>query len=180
MGRHVALLRAVNVGGSGKLPMATLRETLESVGLTAVRTLLASGNAVFETKRTSTAPLEADIERALAERAGIETEVMVRSAASWAALIAANPMSARAIESPGKSAVMVMKTGPDLGALDSYLEKYTGPEMAAVGDRCIYLYFADGMGKSKLRFPKGVGTGTVRNWNTTEKIAAALGVNQSN
>ncbi len=175
MARHVALLRAVNVGGTGKLPMAALRETLSGLGYTNVRTLLASGNAVFDSPRASPQKLEAQIEGALAARAGIETDVMVRSRSEWEAIIAHNPLSAEAEGAPGKAAVMIMKQAPDLPALHRYLNGYTGPEQVAAGERCLYLHYPDGMGRSKLALPKSVGAGTVRNWNTTRKIAAALG-----
>ena len=80
MTRHVALLRAVNVGAHGKVAMADLRVLLADLGLGDPRTLLQSGNAVFDAGRARPAAIERQVEEALAERFGLKTDVMVRSA----------------------------------------------------------------------------------------------------
>ena len=49
----IALLRGINVGGSGKLPMAELRAIMEKLGARAIETYIQSGNAVYEGVITS-------------------------------------------------------------------------------------------------------------------------------
>src|ERR1700753_2811038 len=80
MGSFVALLRAVNVGGTGKLPMSELKAMCETLGFTSVRTYIASGNVVFASRKSESA-IKRDLEKALAARAGKPGGVMVRSGA---------------------------------------------------------------------------------------------------
>ena len=95
----VALLRAVNVGGRGAIAMADLRAVATDLGFTAVRTLLQSGNLVFATPDAEGAA--ARIEKRLAEHCGLTTDVLVRTAAEWSALVAANPFPEVAADDPG-------------------------------------------------------------------------------
>ena len=92
MSRFVVLLRGVNVGKGNKVPMADFRALLEELGHGAVRTLLNSGNAVFESSARSTARLAADIATALETRLGVVTPVIVKSAAEFAAIVDGNPI----------------------------------------------------------------------------------------
>jgi uncharacterized protein (DUF1697 family) len=91
---YVALLRAVNVGGTGKLPMADLKVMAEAAGFTQVRTYIASGNLVFRSPLTE-AEVKARLERQLATYAGKPVPVLVRTAAELAAIVAANPFPAK-------------------------------------------------------------------------------------
>src|SRR5690349_10681340 len=97
MGRMVALLRAVNVGGR-KLPMAELRALCEEIGWEDVATYIQSGNVVFATAGQAEA-IEQRLEEAIAKRFGLDVPVIVRSAAEWAKLAAGNPF---ADESPDR------------------------------------------------------------------------------
>src|ERR1700733_14885145 len=90
MGSCVALLRAVNVGGTGKLPMSDLRVICEELGFGAVRTFIASGNVVF-TSRKSEAAIKAALEKRLQTYAGKPVGVLVRSAAEMAQVLSDNP-----------------------------------------------------------------------------------------
>ena len=87
---QIALLRAVNVGGRGSLKMSDLRAVAEGLGFTNVRTLLQSGNLVFEAKGKPAA-LERALEAALKRERGIETDFLIRGAKELAAVIDANP-----------------------------------------------------------------------------------------
>ncbi len=95
MTRYVALLRAVNVGGTGKLPMPELRAMCEAAGFTEVRTYIASGNVVFEADKNERA-VKAVLEGALEAYAGKPVGVMVRTGAEMQAILTANPFSAAA------------------------------------------------------------------------------------
>ena len=177
MASHVALWRAVNLGKTGKLAMADLRGLLAELKLTDVKTLLQSGNAVFGAKASSSAALEKKLEAACASRLGLETEVFVRSAAEWAAMIEGNPFATMAKRDPAHLVVMVLRGRPHPEALDEL--RAGGPEELELGDGCLYITYPNGIGRSKLnqhRAWKRLGAvGTGRNWNTVSKIAAALG-----
>ncbi|HXV17731.1 MAG TPA: DUF1697 domain-containing protein, partial [Gemmatimonadaceae bacterium] len=90
MTTFIALLRAVNVGGTGKLPMADLKEMCETAGFLSVRTYIASGNVIFES-RLREAAVKRALESALLDYAGKSVGVMVRSAAEMTEVLARNP-----------------------------------------------------------------------------------------
>src|ERR1700746_3067101 len=90
MTSFIALLRAVNVGGTGRLPMSDLKEFCEELGFGAVRTYIASGNVVF-TSRKAEAAVKSALEKRLQAFAGKPLGVMVRSAAEMAQVHADNP-----------------------------------------------------------------------------------------
>src|SRR5437899_8488349 len=90
MTSFVALLRAVNVGGTGKLPMSELKAMCEALGFTGVRTYIASGNVVFASRKAEAA-VKAALEKRLSAYAGKAVGVMVRSAAEMAQVSADNP-----------------------------------------------------------------------------------------
>lgn len=177
MTRYVALLRAVNVGGR-KVTMKELREMAEGVGLSNARTLLASGNLVFETKKTAPAKLEATLEAAVEKTFGLFSDVMVRDPAEWRAIIDANPFPKKAKADPAHLVVAVGKAAPDAKALSAWLEnfraKYDKGEQLKVIGRDMFIDYGDSIGQSKLLIPKKLFTGTARNWNTTLKIAELL------
>jgi uncharacterized protein (DUF1697 family) len=173
MTRYVALLRAVNVGGR-KVTMAELKEAAAKLGYENPRTLIASGNLVFDTRKTAPAKLEAALETMIEKTFGLFSEVMVRDPAEWAAIIKANPLKKKAKEDPAHLVCLVCKTAPDHAALDAWLksfrEKYDkGEELRVVG-REIFIDYGPSIGQSKLVLPKKVCTGTARNWNTMLKL----------
>ena len=90
MAAFIALLRAVNVGGTGKLPMSDLKAMCDELGFTSVRTYIASGNVVFA-NRKSEAAIKSALEKRLAAYAGKPVGVLVRSAAEMAQVLADNP-----------------------------------------------------------------------------------------
>ena len=92
MPRYVALLRAVNVGGR-KVTMAELKKAAAKLGYENPRTLIASGNLVFDAKKTAPAKLEAALEAMIEKTFGLFSEVMVRDPAQWAATIKASGIS---------------------------------------------------------------------------------------
>jgi uncharacterized protein (DUF1697 family) len=177
MPRYAALLRAVNVGGR-KLTMEELRTAVAKLGFDNPRTLLASGNLVFDRKRTAPSKLEAALESAIEKTFGLFSDVMVRDGAEIDAIVNANPFPKKAKEDPAHLVVMVCKAAPDKAALDAYLKAYrarhdAGEQVKAVS-REIYIDYGPSIGKSKLLIPKKVCTGTGRNWNTMLKLADML------
>jgi uncharacterized protein (DUF1697 family) len=165
MTAFIALLRAVNVGGTGKLPMSELKALCEAAGFTQVRTYIASGNVVFESPWPE-ARVKAELERRLADYAGKPVGVAVRTAAEMAAVRDANPFPKAA---PNGTVAIFLDHPPPADAAQH--AKGRKAEEIALGSREIYVsYGVDGMGRSKLRIP-AARTGTARNLNTVAKLA---------
>ncbi|RJQ08418.1 MAG: DUF1697 domain-containing protein [Dehalococcoidia bacterium] len=164
MTAYVALLRAVNVGGTGKLPMGDLRAMCEAAGFARVETYIASGNIVFESRATA-ATVKAAIESQLEAYAGKPVGVLVRTAAEMAALLAANPF-------PGRDSSRTVAVFLDAAPPKDALKTVTGQanEEVYLGKREVYVYYPDGQGRSKLRIPAAA-SGTARNMNTVAKLA---------
>ncbi len=159
MPTYVAFLRAVNVGGTGKLPMAELRAMCESIGLTDVRTYIASGNVVFKS-RLSEASVKAKLERCLEDYAGKPVGVLVRTGAELAAVLEGNPFKAAA---PNRTVAIFLDAPPPADALTTVSGRNT--EELALGTRELYVHYGEGMAHSKLKIPAAK-TGTARNMNT--------------
>jgi len=164
MTTYAALLRAVNVGGTGKLPMSELRAMCSSIGFSNVRTYIASGNVVFESK-LSESSVKAKLERCLEDYAGKPVGILIRTGAELAAVLANNPFSSAA---PNRTVAIFLDAPPPADVLDSLSGQQT--EEIALGTREIYVHYKDGIARSKLKIP-AAGTGTARNMNTVAKLA---------
>jgi uncharacterized protein (DUF1697 family) len=172
MNAYVALLRAVNVGGTGKLPMTELKAICEAAGFLSVRTYIASGNVVFQSSKTE-AQVKAALEAELTAYAGKPVGAMVRTAAEMAAVLAANPFS----RMPGNRTVaFFLDAKPSADVLQAVTNQTS--EQLRLGVREIYGYYPDGMGDSKLKIPAAK-NGTARNMNTIAKLAEMAGSLQS-
>ena len=168
MNSYIGLLRAVNVGGTGRLPMTELKAMCEAAGFHSVRTYIASGNVVFQSPKTE-AQVKAALEAALSGYAGKLVGVMVRTATEMAAVLAHNPFS----KMPGNRTVAYfLDARPSADALQTVTNQTS--EQLRLGVREIYGYFPDGMGDSKLKIPAAK-NGTARNMNTIAKLAEMAG-----
>ena len=165
MPRYVAMLRAVNVGGTGKLPMATLVRICEALGFDRVRTYIASGNAMFST-RMREQKVKAILEQTLADYADKPIGVLVRTDEEMAAVLATNPFRT---EPPERTVAIFLDQAPPAGALEEVRGRRT--ELLALGAREIYVAYKDGIAHSKLGIPAAT-SGTARNMNTVAKLAA--------
>lgn len=168
MTTYVALLRAVNVGGTGKLAMADLRAMCAEIGFADVRTYIASGNVVFESDATAEA-VKADLEARLADYAGKPVGVVVRTAEEIAAILAAYPFAGH---EPKHAYVVFLEAAPPADALEAV--KGRDGEDIALGGREIFVAYPDGMSQSKLVIPAAK-AGTARNLNTVRTLAAMAG-----
>ncbi|MDB5971994.1 MAG: hypothetical protein JWQ90_4444 [Hydrocarboniphaga sp.] len=164
MTAYVALLRAVNVGGTGKLPMTELKAMCESAGLTRVRTYIASGNVVFDS-RLSAAAVKAALESKLQKYAGKPVGVLVRTASEMAAVLAANPFPDAA---PNRNVAIFLDHAPPADTLQNVSGRRG--EAIGLGLREIYVHYGDGMADSKLKIAAAK-AGTARNMNTVAKLA---------
>ncbi|HEV8200647.1 MAG TPA: DUF1697 domain-containing protein [Candidatus Polarisedimenticolia bacterium] len=180
MSRHVALLRAVNLGAHNKVAMADLRLLCERLDLREARTLLQSGNLVFEApSRAAAASLERRLEKETGEALGVHTDFFVRSAAEWNELIESNPFGKEAKDDPGHLLVMCLKKPARPAAFTALEEAIRGRERVRAGTRHAYFVYPDGVGRSRLTtalIESKLGTrGTARNWNTVLKLRELLG-----
>ena len=169
MTSFVALLRAVNVGGTGKLAMRDLEALCRDAGFADVRTYIASGNAVF-TSDASEPALKAAIEARLLAHAGTSVGVLIRTAAEMARVVAGNPFPG----APGNRVTAIFLDGR---ATSDMLAGVTGrapDETLVLGTREIYVHYGSGMAATKLRIPAAAG-GTARNINTVSRLAEIAG-----
>ncbi|MEO5829059.1 MAG: DUF1697 domain-containing protein [Rhodanobacter sp.] len=164
MTHYIALLRAVNVGGTGKLPMSELKAICESAGFADVRTYIASGNVLFSS-RLGEAAVRKKLEQPLHAYAGKPVGVLIRTAVEMARVVADNPFA----EAPGNRVVAIfLDDAPPINALDDV--KHQKLERIACGKREIYVHYGDGMADSRLMIPAAK-AGTARNINTITKLA---------
>ncbi|MER6317837.1 DUF1697 domain-containing protein [Streptomyces sp. NPDC001581] len=181
--KYAALLRGINVGGNKKVPMAELRSVLEELGHGDVQTYLQSGNAVFSSAEKDPAALARELETAIETHFGFRVACLVVDGAYLRAVADACPFPAAELEGKQLHATFFSaQPGAErFAALDqaSYL-----PEEYRLGDRVLYLYAPDGLGRSKLAealakpaVVKGIDV-TTRNWNTVAKLVALTGGGQ--
>ncbi|WP_152054317.1 DUF1697 domain-containing protein [Tautonia marina] len=164
MNAYIALLRAVNVGGTGKLPMSDLKALCEHSGFLCVRTYIASGNVVFASELSET-QVKAALESALQRYASKPVGVLVRTAVEMRDVVASNPFPDA---SPSRTVAIFLDAPPPAETV----ERATGRagEEIRLGRREIYVHYGDGMGRSRLKIPAAV-AGTARNINTVTKLA---------
>jgi uncharacterized protein (DUF1697 family) len=168
MTSYVALLRAVNVGGTGKLPMADLRAMGEECGFADCRTFIASGNLLFESGLAES-EVKAALESRLERFAGKRVPVLVRTADELAAIVAADPFP----DAHGSQHMVFFMDAAPPGDLISQCRDVQG-ERLALGVRELYVDYGDGIRSTKLKFPK-IGDHTGRNMNSVRKLTALLG-----
>jgi uncharacterized protein (DUF1697 family) len=176
---YVSLLRAANVGGSGLIKMDALREAYESIGLADVRTLLQSGNVIFRSKLTDRQRLAKRIMQEIERRFDLRLEVMLRTLAEVVSIVERGPVLAPHADR-SKLLVMFLSSVPDAAAQEALRKWHKSKELKellAIRGPEIYLYYPDGVGRSKLTNAviedKLDTAGTARNWNTLMKLIAA-------
>ena len=164
MTAYVALLRAVNVGGTGKLPMSELKAICADAGLTSEHTHIASGNVVFDSDMPE-ARVKAALQERLEAHAGKPVGVLVRTAEEIAAVLAGNPF---ADFDPKITVAIFLDAPPPAGALEDVSGR--ADEEFRLGAREIYVRYPSGQGRSKLKI-RAAADGTARNMNTVAKLA---------
>ena len=168
MNTYVALLRAVTVGGTGKLPMADVRQLCVASGFSEVRTYIASGNVVLQSER-SAQQVKTTLEAALAVRAGKPVAVLVRTAGEMAAIANANPFPDAA---PNRVVAIFLDASPPSDTVAK--ATHVAGEEIVLGKREIYVHYGSGMADSKLVIP-AARAGTARNLNTVTRLAQMAG-----
>ena len=167
--RYVALLRGINVGTAKRLGMADLRAVFERLGFTNVRTLLQSGNVVFDSAR---APVASAIETAIAST-GVSARVLVLSASAFRTIVDANPLREVSVDH-SKAVVTFVEAMP--ASVDRPAAADLEPELLEIGKDALYQWLPDGTLATKIKpaFYKPLGLYTARNLRTVDKLVAML------
>ncbi len=177
MARFVALLRGVNVGKGRRVPMADWRKALEALGCSNVRTLLNSGNAVFDgPPRATPASLATRIHDALAEALQVEVPVIVKSAADVSAAVAENTLAREATD-PTRLLIAFTAGAADLAALSVLAPLAAPPERFVLGRHAAYLWCPQGILQSRAAealLGKPGRAATCRNAATVARIVDSL------
>jgi uncharacterized protein (DUF1697 family) len=170
MTRHAIFLRAVNVGGHNKVPMPRLRSALEDLGWTDVESYVQSGNVVADTGSLGAAAVEQQVADVLRREFAVDVDVMVRTKAQLAKVIRANPFASEAKADPTKVHVNFLAKAAPVAAKKAFAPDQFDPERFEFGEKCLYFFYADGAGRSKMGtapWAKKLGVpGTSRNWRT--------------
>lgn len=164
---HVALLRAVNVGGTGALPMPVLKAMGEDCGFSRARTWIASGNLLFESGDDE-ATIQSKLEARLLEWAGKPIEVFVRTVQQLAMIVAANPFP----DAHGSRHLIYFRDCPPPPDLIARCRHANG-ERLALGTRELHVDYGEGIRFTKLKI-SGKAEHTARNFNTVTKLAELL------
>lgn len=178
MTTFVSLFRGINVGGHQKIRMDELKDLHESLGLKDVVTYIQSGNVVFTSDDADLAQLPAQIEDGFAKKFGFRVKVMVRTSAELSDIIANNPFQNQHTKESKWVVVMFLATRPERTAFEDLQKTYAGPEELCLIGQELYIYYANGIGRSKLtgtlieKKLKTIGTG--RNWNTILQLQKLL------
>jgi uncharacterized protein (DUF1697 family) len=176
MGRHVALLRAVNVGGR-KLPMTELRALAKRIGWKEVASYIQSGNLVFAAAGDPAA-LEAQLERAIAKEFALDVPVIVRTAAAWRRYPGSNPFAEAAEKEPNRLVLLLSKEQPAYGAEQAIQAKAAAGERVRRAGDALWIHFPEGAGASKLTpslIDRAIGSpATSRNYRTVMRLGEML------
>jgi uncharacterized protein (DUF1697 family) len=164
---YVALVRAVNVTGTGMLPKEKLKAIGEACGFENVCTFINSGNLLF-TSDLPESTVKSRVEEQLADHFGKAVPAYIRSAREMAAAVKGNPF---ADDKPSRVMAHFIHEKPTQRMLNEARD--VQGERMALGPRLIYVSYGDGIGKTKLKLP-AIKTGTARNMNSVAKIAELL------
>jgi uncharacterized protein (DUF1697 family) len=174
----VALLRGINVGANKRMKMDALRQSFAGIGLNGAKTYLQSGNVIFPADGVDEAELAPRIEAAIEKSFGFHSHVILRGTAEMRRTVASNPFGERGNLDAAKLAVIFLRTPPSPAQRNTLLKIEPATEEIHVLHSELYIYYPDGMGKSKLTggaIEKALGNiGTARNWRSVTNILALL------
>ena len=173
---HVALIRGINVGKAKRVAMADLRALMEKLGYGDPRTLLNSGNVVFDAGRDAPGKVAARVEQGMAAKLKVSARVTVLTAADFATVVEENPLGSVA-DDPSRLLVAFLTDLPDRKRLEPLARQTWKPEALGLGSRAAYLWCPAGIIESRLAEAVGRVLGeatTTRNWATVTKIQALV------
>ncbi len=178
MQTYVALLYSIILGDGRRVVMADLKAMAEGLGLKNVRTLVATGNLVFEVRSAEVSELEQRLEKAFEETFGRHVDIIVRGADGWLKLAAANPFPAESANAGDQVAVRVMRGPAPADAVAALATHAAEDEKVLSVDGDIWVVFSRERPSSRLLAAanhKRMGIGTSRNWNTVRRLAEMVG-----
>jgi uncharacterized protein (DUF1697 family) len=170
----IAMLRGVNLGSHNRIKMDALRALCTSLKLRDAQTYVQSGNVVFRTSEQDLARLAKKIENGIERDFGFRTDVILRSSSEMRDVIGRNPFAKRSGIEPSRLLVLFLAGDPSPEASAKVRSIKADPEQLRMDGRELYIYFPNGIGRSKLstasieRALKTAGTG--RNWNSVTKM----------
>ena len=174
----ISLIRGINVGGHKKIKMADLRDLFSSLGMRQVRTLLQSGNAIFDTDETDLALLKQQLEAGIREHFGFDAQVLLRTPAAFKAAIDRHPFDEQQPQEPGKAAIVFLSDVPARSVVDELRASNPGREVIHANGCELFVFYIDGMARSKLdtkRIKRALNlVGSARNWNTCQRLLKLL------
>jgi uncharacterized protein (DUF1697 family) len=180
---YLALLRGINVGGKNKVPMAELKTCLEELGCENVQTYIASGNVMFESKK-SAAELTEEIQETLPRKFKLDSElikVLILSRAQLQQVIDQAPEGFGA--DPGKyhsDAIFLMGISSDEAI--RIFNPREGVDKVWQGDLAIYSQRLSAQ-RTKSRLGK-IGASplykhmTIRSWQTTARLLELMNASE--
>lgn len=178
MTTYVALLYSIVIDKTRRVAMADLRGLAEKLGHRNVRTLVSTGNLMFDADEMSVPALETALEAAFADFHGKHVNIIVRSAENWRKLVAGNPFPEKSASDPDKVIVRVMREPADTKLLAFFEPYQTAGEEVRIVDGDVWIAFAGQPSQSRLAgvlAPKRMGgVGTARNWNTVRRLGEML------
>jgi uncharacterized protein (DUF1697 family) len=167
----VALLRAVNVGGRGRVPMAELHDLLGAAGYGSVRTYIQSGNVLFEHPGADRDALAADLEARIAEAFGATATAVLRTFEEIRRVAASHPFGA----DTSRTYVTFLAREPDPAALARLAVLDVAPDLLAFSGSEVFLRYPSGVQEARLtgaQLERAAGVaGTSRNWRTVTRLA---------
>jgi uncharacterized protein (DUF1697 family) len=179
MTTHIALLRGVSVGGQQPIAAETFVALLEELGFTDAQAVGGANNLVFVSPERTGADLQNYLETEIQARLGLRTDVYVRTAQAWTAIMASNPYDEFAESDPGLLMTLFLKDAPDKKVIGALRTKLTNGEQLRVESRQLYVTYPAGLGASKFGngvVEKALGTRlTSRTWTVVQAIGDAIG-----
>ncbi|MQB42992.1 DUF1697 domain-containing protein [Rhizobium sp. ICMP 5592] len=175
MTTYVALLHSIVLTAGRRVIMSDLRAMAEDVGFTNVKTLVSTGNLVFETGAQPVAVVETQLEAGFTKAFGKHVDIIARDAATWMELVAGNPF---ADGGGSEVAVRVMRRPLDPSVIEGLEKRRSDPERLAVVDGDLWIDFGGKASETRLLSSlttKRLGVGTLRNWNTVRGVARMIG-----
>ncbi|MDX8529696.1 DUF1697 domain-containing protein [Mesorhizobium sp. VK25A] len=181
MQTYVALLYSIGLGEGRRLVMSDFKAMAEGLGFRNARTLVSTGNLVFEARATKVSALEQRLERAFEKSFGRHVDIIVRDAEDWLKLAASNPFPGESAQAGDQVAVRVMRQAVADEALSGLQARAAEDEKVLLVGGDIWLVFSRERPSSRLLAAsnhKRLGIGTSRNWNTVRRLAEMVGSRQ--